>query len=60
MSPRGHDMMTNHNTQHDIVFLDYCAYGVFSYKYNCTKDLLQSRPTNQPFIIDDLDDDVFL
>jgi hypothetical protein len=60
LSPRGHDMMTNHNTRHGIVYLHYCAYGVLSYKYNCTKNPLQNRPTNQPFIIDDLDDDVFL
>lgn len=60
LSPRGHDMMINHNTQHGIVSLDYRAYGVFSYKYNCIEGLLQSKPTNQPFIIDDLNDDVFL
>jgi len=60
LSPRGHDMMINHNTQHGIVSLDYCAYGVFSYKYNRIEVLLQSKPTNQPFIIDDLNDDVFL
>ncbi len=52
--------MTNHNTRHGILSLDYCAYGVLSYKYNRTENLPQNRPTNQPFIIDDSDDDVFL
>jgi hypothetical protein len=53
-------MVTNHNTRHGIVFLDYCAYGVFNYKYNRIEDLLQSKPTNQPFIIVDSDVDVLL
>jgi hypothetical protein len=40
-----------------IVHMEFWS---FSYKYNRTENLLQTRLTNQPFFIDDLDDDVFL
>jgi len=36
LSPRGHDMMTNHNTRHGIVSFDYCAYGVMEFLVTST------------------------